>query len=480
MAEFTYSVDLPPGIDSDSTTFSTKGRWADGSNVRFVEGKPQTRGGWTNSTTLAAGSNCRAIASLPQSGGGEIVVYGMETKLYIGTFGAAPTDRTPASLSPSSVSSHWSIHAWGSEILAAPYQGKLYHSTGSAQATEVADAPDVIASMIVSPRRQVIAFGCSDVATGNYNNKCIRWSDLENYADWSASSSDNAGEHILDDPGAIVAGKNMGPIEAVWTTHGLHTMSFVGDPGQTYYVDKVANNCGLRDARAVTTFQGAAYWLSMDLRVMRWVPGSLPEPLPCPILQDFVDNYVGTPIMFAVPLREEIWLAYDDGRDAGTGATSRFIAYSIGESIAAQRPVWWRGTLAAQAVLSGSPMSLGASVDPGAFLTGSGQQITIQENGANNTAWHIQTADQYVDEGRRRVMIKRAIHDYEYGVAESLTLYVRDWPGASATTKGPYTPSGNKTDFRASGRVLAAKWSGSSGECRLGKPTFDCVTMGER
>ena len=44
MAEFSFELDLPPGINSDDTTFAAAGRWVDGNNVRFRGGKPEAIG----------------------------------------------------------------------------------------------------------------------------------------------------------------------------------------------------------------------------------------------------------------------------------------------------------------------------------------------------------------------------------------------------------------------------------------------------
>src|SRR3546814_8235334 len=54
-------LDLPPGLNGDDTSFAGGGRWADGSNVRFRLGRPQTIGGWESLTGQALAGVCRAI-----------------------------------------------------------------------------------------------------------------------------------------------------------------------------------------------------------------------------------------------------------------------------------------------------------------------------------------------------------------------------------------------------------------------------------
>ena len=39
------ALDVPPGLVSDDTTFSSTGRYEDAANMRFWRGRPQTIGG---------------------------------------------------------------------------------------------------------------------------------------------------------------------------------------------------------------------------------------------------------------------------------------------------------------------------------------------------------------------------------------------------------------------------------------------------
>jgi hypothetical protein len=105
--------------------------------------------------------------------------------------------------------------------------------------------------------------------------------------------------------------------------------------------------------------------------------------------------------------------------------------------------------------------------------------------------WHITSADQYLDNSGRRLMLRSFVLDFEdlEGSATTLTVYVRARPQSTAVTKGPYglTSSATKKDFRVSGKIFSVKFSGSgySGSndlthMRLGKPLFDAVPMGER
>jgi hypothetical protein len=63
--------------------------------------------------------------------------------------------------------------------------------------------------MLVTPQRQVLAFGCNEKLSGNFDALFVRGSDLEDYADWTTTSTNNAFEHI-DGPGSIVTARMVG------------------------------------------------------------------------------------------------------------------------------------------------------------------------------------------------------------------------------------------------------------------------------
>lgn len=491
----------PPGLNSDDTTFAAQGRWADGNNVRFRLGSPEAIGASTSQFTLPSPSDiCRNIFAIDRSGT-TYIVYGQDLSLYIGSGLGTPADRTPVAGGFTGAVAGWCFAAWGSTLLACPAygpsadpggtqsRGPLLEQSGSGAATEVTQAPDDINYMIVTQQRQVLALGCNEEVSTTYNGKCIRGSDLEDYTDWTTTATNNAFEHILDGEGNIVAGANIGSYVAVWTTTSLHLGTFIGDPSQTYRFDRVADHCGLLGVQAFTVVDQVAYWVGTDLQFRRWTPGGPVEIIQCPIWRDFVDNFnasnkrdklvVGCNSRF-----QEIWAFYNDTRDVSTTENSRYIAfnYTNGE--------WFRGQMGRTAWIDNGLVKVAINSTGGESIltaTAAGAIHIHDKISAATEAGYIQTADQYLDEGGRRMMIRSAITDFE-GASDNpaitLTVYVRDRPMSTAVTKGPYTltPPATKKDFRASGMIVAAKFTfaASNDGIRLGKTVFDVVPMGER
>jgi hypothetical protein len=459
--------------------------------VRFRDGRPQVIGGWdVMGSAVSGGSTSRIVGiGVFDYFGTQIAVYGTEAKLFSST-----SDITPAAMSGSN--EFWSFGQWGQDtLLAVPRAGiasggrPIYRYSPSGIATQIAQAPAQVLSMLVTPERQLLALGCSEVG-GTFNSRCIRGSDLEDLTSWTPASTNNAFEHILDGRGAIVAARPIGTYVAIWTMHELWIGQFVGDPAQTYRFDKVSEHCGLVAPNAVTVIDGTAYWVGPDLQWRIWAPGTLPAVLRCPIRADMADNvhraFLRRIIVFAHPTWDEVWCFYPDVRDgavAGAYLPSRYVAFSR------QEGAWFRGGFGRDAVLDSSARPDGMSSEA-SFLAASAKQPYQHDYGhtARGAAlsWHIQSGDQYVDGGRRRVMVRDIEPDFENQIGDvALTLEVRDRPQSAAAIKGPHTltTSTTRKAFRAAGRIMNVKFSGgaaSGSSMRLGKPTFDCVTLGER
>lgn len=490
----------PPGLNSDDSTFSVPEAWADSNGCRFRLGKPEAIGVSSTELTLPnAGTDgsCRSIFCFDRNGT-VMVAYGRVESLYIGSGLAAPSDRTPVGFTAASAG--WCFAAWGSTLLACPSfgatedsggsnsRGPLYEQSGSGVATEVTEAPDQINYMLVTQQRQVMALGCNEVG-GTFNGRCIRVSDLEDYSSagsWTPTSTNNSDEIVLDGPGDIVAGANLGAFVIVWTTAGLYWGQYIGDPGQTYRFDRVAENCGLLGVQAFTVVDQTAYWLGIDLQFRRWTPGGAVEIIECSIWRDFIDNFNPSNmrdrlIMGADTRQQEIWTFYVDTRDNPNGENSRYLTfnYITGD--------WFRGQFGRTAWHAGGLAKLAISSGGNSVLTATSASV-IHKHDAINVgfeAGYIQTSDFYLDKSQRRMMIRGIVPDFDdQDVDVSLTLYVRDRPKSSATTKGPYTitTAATKKDFRASGKIVAAKfsWEAGTGAVRFGTPLFDVVPLGER
>jgi len=187
-----------------------------------------------------------------------------------------------------------------------------------------------VGTILVTPERQLLAFGCNEEVSATYNPMCIRGSDIEDITDWTTTAANNAFESILEGGGMIVGAALFGSYVAVWTDTSVYLGQFIGAVGQTYRWDLVDTNCGLLGPNAMTVFNQTAYWVTPDLQFYAWQIGASPQMIPCPILRDFGDNMVGSQkdkvVCTGVSRFGEVWWFYPDARDGIEN--SRYVAMS--------------------------------------------------------------------------------------------------------------------------------------------------------
>lgn len=95
-----FDLILPPGLVSDDTRMAAKGRYTDGSNVRFWEGMPQIIGGWEGLTSTLLTGVCRNIFQWSDALGLLNYAFGTHKRLQIlvggGLYDVTPTLALPA------------------------------------------------------------------------------------------------------------------------------------------------------------------------------------------------------------------------------------------------------------------------------------------------------------------------------------------------------------------------------------------------
>ncbi|MCA6262712.1 hypothetical protein [Phenylobacterium sp.] len=87
-------LELPPGLNSDDTTYSAAGRWADGSNVRFWRGKAEAVGGWEAIINTPLTGVCRKVFGWTDNANNLNIAAGTHSALQVYQ-GGALFDITP-------------------------------------------------------------------------------------------------------------------------------------------------------------------------------------------------------------------------------------------------------------------------------------------------------------------------------------------------------------------------------------------------
>ncbi len=500
-----------PGLTTDETAFAVPNRCVDADKVRWRGGKPEPIGGWVKYFATQLDGVCRAVMTWFDLDSSLNIALGTNTKLYVHV-GGALADITPAGLAAGSVDGAlvgswgagdwgdgywgegsvsssfprtWSLDTWGENLIACPRGGTIYiwENVPADEAEPITDAPAEVNAALVTPERQILAWGCSEEVSGDFNPLAMRGCASEDNTDWTTSATNNAFEDILSGGGSRgVVHLMVGNYVAAWTDEGLFMGTFVGAPEQTYQWDLQGTSCGLIGPNAVIIVNKRAFWITPDLQFYTWAPGESPAAFNCPIRGELLDNLVRAQAdkisSTAVGQFGELQWFYPDMRD-GT-ENSRYI--SLTTEVAYGQPYQWsKGILARTACIDAGAVSHPLFVSPDGY-------VHSHEDGqtANGSALdgYYEIALPYLDEGGQFVMLNGLECDFkDQAGAITLDLTLRKYP-QSATVTGTKTitiaPGVERKHFQVQGRCGAARvsWNSSPAFHRLGKPILTGVATG--
>lgn len=77
-------IDIPPGLNSDDTTYAASPAWVDGANVRFRLGRAQTIGGWESLTASFTSGVCRSVLAWTDNNSATLnIAFGTHSNLQL-------------------------------------------------------------------------------------------------------------------------------------------------------------------------------------------------------------------------------------------------------------------------------------------------------------------------------------------------------------------------------------------------------------
>lgn len=151
---------------------------------------------------------------------------------------------------------HWSLEEYGNDLLASPFNGKLYlwEEATDAAAELVTNSPTMRA-MVKTPENYILALGSTTPMT-------VSWPDIDDITDWTPSATNTANERKLASGSRLVAGVALTDgATLVWSDTSLYVFRYTGS--QFIYDSPLAGtNCGLAAPLAYAEVSGVAYWMS--------------------------------------------------------------------------------------------------------------------------------------------------------------------------------------------------------------------------
>ena len=355
----------------------------------------------------------------------------------------------------------WSINNWGEDLIITQKDGKTYEWDTSAgmtdnRATVIANAPTTSTlSLISTETRHVVCMGTETAIanTATQDKMFIRWSDQENYNEWTPNVTNSAGSQRIAGGSEIRCARPAKGTILVWTDTAMQSMSFIGPPF-IFGFRQLGNDCGAVGLNSAIVIDDVAYWMS-DGQFFRYA-GSVQE-IPCPILNHVFDNInkVQYAQVYAAQnsnFSEVIWYYCSSSSDQ----YDRYVIYNYLENS------WYFGTMdrstyqdngvelnpLATEYLSTSNASTISTING---LTQGRSLIYAQESGVNADGAalpaYIQSGDGDIADGETFSFINKVIPDFQNQTGNAvITLSVKDYPNDTATVGETLTVN-NTTRF---------------------------------
>ena len=358
----------------------------------------------------------------------------------VGGFGVGTTQ--PNVPGTAITATDWTLDNFGQDLIACPAGGAIYYwnPSGQLQNAQIVggNGPLVNSGIFVAmPERQVIAYGSS--FTLSPDPMLVRWSDIEDFTQWIATPTNQAGSYRIPTGSKIVAG-TQGPQQGLlWTDLDLWAMQYIGPPF-VYGFNKIGSNCGAVSRHCVGQMNGAVYWMSQKQFFMSM--GSGPQAIPCPVW-DVIFQNINTSYLYKVAcginsqFNEVTWYY----PSASSTENDSYVKYN---TVLQQ---WDYGTLGRTAWIDqsvlGSP--IGAGSDNYLYQHEVGNDAA---NGTQTTAMlsSFQTGYFQLNEADNLIFIDQIWPDMKWGTYSGnpnatvqITFYVTNYPGDTPVAYGPYT-----------------------------------------
>lgn len=318
-----------PGLFADAPLATTGVRWANGYNVRWRNGMPETVGLWRklldllgNPIMTQTGTNIGNVRTmLPTSrGGGAQVIMGSRNKLYCLQPDAGSTistgtrwqlvDITPAGLTiqpdtilpdlgRTKIGPFWWIVEFGKFIICGragvfeyPY---VWDRDATHLPTALTNAPRGAVGAVVTENAFLVLLGCEPINAADPAELCVRWASQGKHGsgatDFTPSDITSAGDQIIRDAGRLMGGMSSSSGTVCWTDKDLRSIVPTYDTKIFIQVKRVATKCGLFAQNGYTESDGKLWWVGSDKQLWTY-EGGRPMKMPCTVRAATFDRIV--------------------------------------------------------------------------------------------------------------------------------------------------------------------------------------------
>ncbi len=397
----------------------------------------------------------------------------------------------------------WSHDNFGEDLIINVYNGGIYYWDASV-ATPLAqravpltalsgasNPPTVAAKIIVSDvDRHVIAFGCNPIGSSTQDPLLIRFSDQENAADWTPTTTNTAGDLLVGSGSRIVAAVETRQQILVFTDISVHAMQYLGPPF-TFGINMMAEGTTIVGPNAVVAVDDSVFWMG---QTEFYVYNGSVQKLPCSVrdyvFSNFNTNQIEKVFCSTNTSFAEIWWFYPS---ANSDVLDRYVVYNYEQNI------WYYGTIARSAWIDrgvvGFPIAAGLDGYLYYHESGFDDGSTSPASAINA---YIESSQFDIADGDNFSFVSRLIPDITFrnssAVSPSVvfTMKARNFPGGAylqndsetvtKTASVPVEQFTNQVYVRLRGRSMALKVESSTTGIgwRLGSPRIDVRADGRR
>jgi len=416
-----------------------------------------------------------------------------------GTWGFGGTTIAPMRL--------WSQNNFGEDLFFTYRGGKPFYWDASGGVTTRAvyvsslggasDVPTVANIAFVSDIfRFAFCFGANEIGSAVIDPMLIRWSDQEDVANWTPSTTNQAGSLRVSKGTQIITVKQARQEVLVFTDSAVYGLQYLGAP-EVWGAQLLGDNITVISPNAVTYANNVAYWMGKDK--FYYYDGTV-KTLTCTVRsyvfddinkQQFNQVVCGTNEQF-----DEIWWFYPS---AGSNENDRYVIYNYVEN------AWYYGTLSRSAWLDSDLRDYPIAATYSNNLVYHENGVDSNESGTPTAITAtIVSAEFDVDDGDRFMLINRVLPDITFqgstADAPSVSMTLLPLENSGSGYYNPASVGGNSANtisrittvpieeftgqvyVRIRGRQMAFKIESTAlgVTWKLGAPRFDMIPAGRR
>jgi len=359
--------------------------------------------------------------------------------------------------------SQWSLSLWGEDLIATVrgYQIYYWDASGGATARAALVSAESGASgvptlnritQISFPDRHLVSGGANALGTSVIDPMLVRWSDQENFVDWTPAVTNTAGDQRLEIGTKIVAMMPTRQETFISTDEAVYGMTFIGPPF-VFSFRLIGANCGCVGINTMMNVDENIYWMGKANFFV--YDGSVKE-IPCPVefyvfdrlQKDYFDK------CFAAhnkEFNEVSWFYPSTEATGGDPEPDSYVTYNYEEGS------WSIGSLERTAWFD----SFGFRKVPFSFSKVGllyDQETGTDDDGSAMTAY-VESSPMEVSSGDSLMLVDKIIPDATISGNLFCTLYSKKYPNGSTTTKGPFTITSDttKVSMRSRSRQMSLR-----------------------